>query len=94
MRLKGTPLAPWLDTLTHPAAVGGVIVAGSWIFRRRGKTLIQLVAGLVAILARDKRSRADRAMEVLRAISAQEADVPKTHDRHHVVQERSLDEED
>ena len=94
MRLEGTPLAPWLSSLTHPAIAAGILGIGSWIFRRRGKTLLQLVAGLVAILFPDKRSRADRALEVLRTISAEEAELPKMRDRHRVTQERSLDEAD
>ena len=59
-------MASWLTVVTHPTPFAGVIIVSLWIFRRRGEALLRLVAGLVAILARDKRSRADRALEVLR----------------------------
>ena len=59
---------PWLSFTTHVAAITGGVAAGAWGFRRSTDAVLRLVAGLVAILARDKQSRADRALEVLRAI--------------------------
>jgi uncharacterized membrane protein YfcA len=65
-------MAHWPAFLTH-AGVGTVgIVVGSWILHRSSDSLLRLIAGLVAIFARDKRSRAARAINVLRAIAQRE----------------------
>jgi SRSO17 transposase len=48
------------DTFTMP---------GGELLRRTSDQLLRLIAGLVAIFARDKRSRAARAIDVLRAIT-------------------------
>jgi hypothetical protein len=82
-------LAPWLSIVVHPVAAAGAIVASSWIFRHCGKTILQLVAGLVVIFSSDKRSRADRALDVLRTIStAEEVELPEMRDEHHGTSER------
>jgi hypothetical protein len=59
---------PWLNLTTHVAAITGGVAAGSWALRRSTDAVLRLTAGLVAILARDKRPRADRALEVLQAV--------------------------
>jgi len=59
----------WSQLMAHgPTLVGGV-VAATLISRYGSDALLRLVAGLVAILARDKRSRSARALDVLRVIS-------------------------
>lgn len=81
-------LVPWLSLTTHVAAVTGGITAGSFVLRRSADTVLRLTAGLVAILARDKRTRAERALEVLRA--TQEARAVPRHIRgtsHHDLPE-------
>jgi uncharacterized membrane protein YfcA len=62
-------MALWPTVLTHAAAATGGVALGSWLLRRSSDQLLRLIAGLVAIFARDKRSRAARAIEVLRAIT-------------------------
>lgn len=59
----------WPTVLTHTAAVGGGIVLGSWLLRLSSDQMLRLIAGLVAIFARDERSRAARAIDVLRVVS-------------------------
>ena len=55
--------------LTHVAALAGGVAASLWVIRRGGDTLLRFVVAMVAILASDKRSRADRALEVLRTLN-------------------------
>jgi hypothetical protein len=42
--------------------------AGFWILRRGSDAVLRLTAGLVAIFATDKRSHADRALEIVRLL--------------------------
>ena len=55
--------------LTHGAALTGGVSASLWVMRRSGYTLLRFIVAMVAILASDKRSRADRALEVLRTLN-------------------------
>jgi hypothetical protein len=59
-------MALWFNLVTHVAPLAGGAVAGTWTLRRSSDAVLRLVAGIVAILAHDKRSRADRALDVLR----------------------------
>jgi hypothetical protein len=52
----------------HAATVAGLAVPVGVILRYGPDAALRLVAGLTAILARDKRSRAKRALDVLRAL--------------------------
>lgn len=58
----------WASILTHVGALTGGFAASAWILRRGSDALLRLTAGLVAIFAPDKRSRADRALDVLRTL--------------------------
>jgi hypothetical protein len=59
----------WLSPALHVAAPTGDIIVLSWTLRRVSEAVLCLVAGLVAILGPDNsQSRADRALEVLRAM--------------------------
>jgi hypothetical protein len=49
----------------HAGAVTGIAVTVGVILRYGSDAVLRLVAGITAIIARDKRSRADRALEVL-----------------------------
>jgi hypothetical protein len=62
----------WLNLTTHVAALTGGAAVGCWTLRRRSDALLRLVAGLVAILGRDQRSRAERALDVLQATQRSE----------------------
>jgi hypothetical protein len=55
--------------LTHVTALTGGVAASLWVLRRSSDTLLRFIAAMVAILASDKRSRADRALEVLRTLN-------------------------
>lgn len=58
----------WPAFVTHLATFTGEIAASSYILRRSSHALLEFIAGLVAIFAKDKRSRANRALEVLRSL--------------------------
>jgi hypothetical protein len=68
---------PWLNLTTHVAAITAAAATGSWVLRRSADAVLRLMAGLVAILACDKRPHADRALEVLR--TTQEARTLRGH---------------
>jgi hypothetical protein len=84
---------PWLSVTTHVATITAGVAAASWVLRRSADAVLRLVAGSVAILARDKRSRADRALEVLRVTQNAQTvpghiegtsprDLPRTDENH------------
>jgi hypothetical protein len=58
----------WPSVLTHVGALTGGGTAGFWILRRGSDAVLRLTAGLVAIFATDKRSSADRALEIVRLL--------------------------
>lgn len=62
-------MALWPTVLTHAATATGGAALGSWLVHRGSDQLLRFIAGLVAIFARDKRSRAARAIDVLRVMS-------------------------
>jgi hypothetical protein len=58
-----------LPTLaTHAVTATGLAMAAAVVIRNTCDALLRLAAGLTAILTRDKRSRADRALDVLRTL--------------------------
>jgi hypothetical protein len=61
-------MALWSTIITHAAINTGGVVVGFWVLLRSSDPLLRLIAGLVAIFGHDKRSRAARAIDVLRAI--------------------------
>jgi hypothetical protein len=65
---KGTPVSFWSHFLMHLAATTGGLAVGSLTFRCSSDAVLRLIAGLVAIAGHDERSRADRALEVLRVV--------------------------
>lgn len=64
----------WPSILAHVGALTGGVAASAWILRRSSDALLRLTAGLVAIFAPDKRSRADRALDVLRTVRSTNSD--------------------
>lgn len=58
-------MASGLSLVSHLSLFTASVVMGSWILRAGCDALLRLIAGLVAILSSDKRSRADRALDVL-----------------------------
>ena len=58
----------WSQLVAHVATITAGIAVGSLALRTGSDAVLRLVAGLVAILAKDKRSRADRALDVICAI--------------------------
>jgi hypothetical protein len=52
----------------HVAAPTGELAAASLAFRYASDAVLRLIAGLMAIYGRGERSRADRALEVLRTV--------------------------
>ncbi len=65
---RGTLVSLWPQFVAHVATVTAGIAAASLALRSSSDAVLRLVAGLVAIFGRDKRSRADRALEVIRVI--------------------------
>jgi hypothetical protein len=59
--------------IEHATAVAGLIATIAVIFRYGSDAVLRLLAGITAILARDKRSRARRALDVLRALRSPDA---------------------
>ena len=57
----------------HVATIVGFAVPVCLSLRYGSDGVLRLVAGLTAILARDKRSRAKRALDVLRALRGLDA---------------------
>lgn len=64
----------------HFGVIFGVVAAIATIMRCGFDAMLRLIAGITAIAAQDKRSRADRALEILRLLSAkrQSGTGPKT----------------
>jgi hypothetical protein len=60
-------MALWFNLTMHLVTLVGGVAAGTWTFRLSSDILLRLIAGMVAIMAHDEKSRADRALEVLRA---------------------------
>ena len=58
----------WSYFLMHLAAITGELAAGSLTLRCGSVAVLRLIAGVVAITGHDERSRADRALEVLRIV--------------------------
>ena len=52
----------------HAGAVTGLALTLGVILRYGSDAVLRLVAGFTAIIARDKRPRAERALDVLRAL--------------------------
>jgi hypothetical protein len=66
-------LSVWPLIIENAGIPGGVIVAVVLGVRYGSDPLLRLIAGLVAIAARDNRSRAERALAVLRTFSGKNA---------------------
>jgi hypothetical protein len=56
------------ELVIHVAAGAGLAVTIALIIRHACDAMLRLFAGVTAILARDKRPRADRALDVLRLL--------------------------
>lgn len=58
-------LAPLAE---HAGVAGGIAITITVSLRYGSDAVLRFVAGLVAIIARDKRSRVERALDVLKAL--------------------------
>jgi len=54
--------------VTHAATFAGLAVTFAIVIRHTLDAVLRLIAGLIAILADDQRSRANRALDVLRLL--------------------------
>jgi hypothetical protein len=52
----------------HVTTVAGLVISAALAARYLMNSVLRLVAGMVAIMAHDERSRADRALDVLRLL--------------------------
>jgi hypothetical protein len=73
---RAVDLAPLAE---HVAPFVGVAIAAGIVLRYGSDALLRLVAGITAIVAKDgKRSRAERALDVLRALRRDDPMPPGT----------------
>jgi hypothetical protein len=65
----------------HAGAVGGIAATAILAIRYGSDAVLRLVAGITAIVAHDeKRSRAQRALDVLKTICRRRGDPPESPD--------------
>ncbi len=65
METRAVDLVPLAE---HVAAGGGVVLTVGVVLRYGPDAVLRLVAGFTALVAKDKRSRAQRALDVLRLL--------------------------